>query len=393
MIYLDNASTTRMDPRVFDAMIPYLGDMCGNPNSPHALGKQAKEAVEKARKQVADLIGAYPEQIVFTHSATDANHMVFKKLDFDHTSLAAVSAVEHSSVLEAAEELFWRPEDPEDYESVNLTVPVTNTGIVSEKILRDYLGNWDWMRGRGSFASIMLVNNETGAVNDVKRLSQIMHENRWYFFYTDATAAAGAMKIDVKDIDCDFMTFASHKMHGPKGVAALYSKNAYPHEFPYDGTPDVPAIVGFGEACRIQKELIDGNSFGFDADYDKIADVFLAGLTCYISSVFDVNTRKHAEGEHFNRILSLRFPGVDAETLVMLCSERGLMISAGAACESNEKKPSHVLTAMGLTPEEARSSVRVSFSRMTTIEECTEGAEILASCVNDLRELGLRENS
>lgn len=374
LIYLDNASTTRMDPRVFDAMIPYLGDLCGNPNSPHQMGKEARDAIKKARKQVADLIGAVPEQIVFTHSATDANRMVFEWYDYGRP---VVSAVEHSSVLRAARNSM----DTDDYELP--TVPVTPSGIVSEEILRKYLKDrFPDGNGIDNVASFMLVNNETGAVNDLNKLKDIASEY-WLWFHTDATAAAGAMKIDVNDLRCNFMTFAAHKMHGPKGVAALYLRDPYV-SLPHDGTPDVPAIVGFGEACRIQKELIDKNNHGFDADYDDLANLFITCLSFCLKNIYDVNAKGR---EHFNRILSLRFPGVDAETLVMLCSERGLMISAGAACESNEKMPSHVLTAMGLTPEEARSSVRISFSRMTTIEECAEGAKILAGCVNDLRSL------
>lgn len=378
MIYLDNASTTRTDPRVFDAMIPYLGDLCGNPNSPHEMGRRARDAIKKAREQVADLIGAVPEQIVFTHSATDANRMVFERYDYGRP---VVSAVEHSSVLRAARNSM----DTDDYELP--AVPVTPSGVVWEAILRKYLKDrFPDGNGIDNVASFMLVNNETGAVNDLNKLEEIASEYLLWF-HTDATAAAGAMKIDVNSLRCNFMTFSAHKMHGPKGAAALYLRDPYV-SLPYEGTPDVPAIVGFGEACRIQKELIDGNASGFDADYDKLADVFWTGVALLTDSIFHVNTEWRAgRSEHFNRILSFRFPGVDAETLVMLCSERGLMISAGAACESNEKKPSHVLTAMGLTPEEARSSVRVSFSRMTTIEECAEGAKILAGCVNDLRKL------
>ena len=379
MIYLDNASTTRMDTRVFDAMIPYLGDMCGNPNSPHRMGREARDAIARARKQTADLIGAVPEQIVFFHSATDANRFVFEKFDYGRP---VVSAVEHSSVLRAARNSM----DTDDYELP--AVPVMPSGFVSTEILQKYLKDrFPGGNGIDNVASFMLVNNETGMVNDLNRLRDVVSKYRLWL-HTDATAAAGAVKIDVNLLLCNFMTFSAHKMHGPKGAAALYLRDPYV-AIPHGGTPDVPAIVGFGEACRIQKELIDKNSHGFDADYDDLADLFVTCLSFRLNNIYHVNAKGR---EHFNRILSLRFPGVDAETLVMLCSERGLMISAGAACESNEKKPSHVLTAMGLSPEEARSSVRVSFSRMTTKEDCIKGAEILAGCVNDLRALNNLED-
>lgn len=374
MIYLDNASTTRMDPKVFDAMIPYLCDKCGNPNSPHALGKEAKAAVERAREQVAALINADPEQIVFTHSATDANSMVFNRYAYGRP---VVSAVEHSSVLEAARAV--------DYETPYI-VPPDKTGTVPPERLREYLNSL--FKDRPQFdrmASFMLVNNETGAVNDVKALAaEACRYGIGMWFHTDSTAAAGSKQIDAKDLGVDFMTFSAHKMHGPKGAAALYCRDpecalAFANE---GGTPDVPAIVGFGEACRIQKKIMDARNGWTDADYNGFACSFLASLES--KTGFRLNQPCLARG-HFDRILSVYFAGVDAEMLVQLCSDRGLMISAGAACKAHEQKPSHVLTALGMTDDEARSTVRISFSRLNTADECAEGAAILAGCVNDLR--------
>ena len=379
MIYLDNASTTRMDPKVFDAMIPYLCDKCGNPNSPHALGKEAKTAVERAREQVADLINADPEQIVFAHSATDANSMVFNRYAY---GMPVVSAVEHSSVLEAARAVEY---------SAPYTVLPDKTGTVPPERLREDLNSL--FKDRPQFdrmASFMLVNNETGAVNDVKALAaEAGRYGIGMWFHTDATAAAGAMQIDAKNLDMDFMTFSAHKMHGPKGAAALYCRDpecalAFANE---GGTPDVPAIVGFGEACRIQKKWIEQMGV-WDADYISMTEIFERSLSDTLEKGDEGYVRNCPDGGvHFDRILSLRFDGVDAEMLVQLCSDRGLMISAGAACKSHEQKPSHVLTAMGLTDDEARSSVRISFSRMTTADECMEGGAILARCVNDLRSM------
>lgn len=374
MIYLDNASTTRMDPKVFDAMIPYLCDKCGNPNSPHALGKEAKAAVERAREQVAALINADPEQIVFAHSATDANRMAFDRFSY---GFPVVSAVEHSSVLDAA-----NAQEGDCYR----ILPDEKTGIVSPERMRGSLRVFFKDTPQvDHMASFMLVNNETGAVNDVKALAKAACAY-WLWFHTDATAAAGAMRIDAKDLGVDFMTFSAHKMHGPKGAAALYCRDpecalAFANE---GGTPDVPAIVGFGEACRIQKEILDQRGGWTDADYNGFACSFLASLES--KTGFRLNQPCLAQS-HFDRILSVYFAGVDAEMLVQLCSDKGLMISAGAACKSREQKPSHVLTALGMTDDEARSTVRISFSRLNTAEECAEGAEILARCVNDLRSM------
>lgn len=374
MIYLDNASTTRMDPKVFDAMIPYLCDKCGNPNSPHALGKEARAAVERAREQVAALINADPEQIVFAHSATDANRMAFDRFSY---GFPVVSSVEHSSVLDAA----WAQEG-----DCYRILPDEKTGIVSPDRMRGSLRVFFKDTPQvDHMASFMLVNNETGAVNDVKALAKEACAY-WLWFHTDATAAAGAMRIDAKDLGVDFMTFSAHKMHGPKGAAALYCRDpqcvlAFANE---GGTPDVPAIVGFGEACRIQKEILDQRGGWTDADYNGFACSFLASLES--KTGFRLNQPCLARS-HFDRILSVYFAGVDAEMLVQLCSDRGLMISAGAACKAHEQKPSHVLTALGMTDDEARSTVRISFSRMTSADDCAEGAAILARCVNDLRSM------
>lgn len=379
MIYLDNASTTPIDPRVVDAMLPYMREYFGNPNSPHAVGKGAAEAVERAREQVAALIGAEPKQISFAHSATDAAHMVFGCYSWGSP---VVSAVEHSSVLDAA----YEESDDSFY-----TVQPDRNGIITPEAFRarvDELFNGRCQIDR--MASVMLVNNETGAVNDVEELAKIAGAYRMWF-HTDATAAAGAMRIDAKDLGVDFMTFAAHKMHGPKGVAAIYSRQpecglAFDHA---GGTPDVPAIVGFGEACRIQKEIMDTRKGWTDADYNGLSASFLSFLESE-TGWFRLN-RPCLARNHFDRILSVYFAGIDAEMLVQLCSDRGLMISAGAACKSHEQKPSHVLKALGMTDEEARSTVRISFSRMNTAEECVEGAKILAGCVNDLRKINHAE--
>ncbi len=374
MIYLDNASTTPMDPRVVDAMLPYMRERFGNPNSPHAVGKGAAEAVEKARERVAALIGAEPKQIRFVHSATDAAHMVFGRYSWGNP---VVSAVEHSSVLDAARE----ESDDSCY-----TVQPDKNGIITPETFRarvDELFNGRCQIDR--MASVMLVNNETGAINNVKELAKIAGAYRMWF-HTDATAAAGAMRIDAGDLGVDFMTFAAHKMHGPKGVAAIYSRDpdcALAFE-PY-GTLDVPAIVGFGEACSIQKELLSQEKE--DADYQTRASLFLLHLCLALEEEnYSIGVTR-LKAMHFDRIQSIRFAGVDAEMLVQLCSDRGLMISAGAACQSHNEKPSHVLKAMGYSDEEARSTVRVSFSRMTTRDECVEGAKILAGCVNDLERM------
>lgn len=357
MIYLDNAATTMTDPDVLEAMLPYLTTEFGNPNSPHTLGITADNAVSHAREQVASLIGADPEQIVFTHSATDANHMVL-----DVFGRAIVSNMEHSSILH--------------YDKAWTSVSNAPWAFAMNSASMEEL------------MSVILVNNEIGDINDIKNIAAVCHENGMVL-HTDATAAAGCMQIDVKDLGCDFMTFSSHKIHGPKGAAALYVIDPdVARDFEYGGTPDVPAIVGFGAACeKAQKRLEYSASIGMktDAPYDTMAELFINRLRKQIDGVMQ---NKRREGERLNKIINLRIDGVDAETLVMMCAERGLMISTGAACNSHEKILSHVLAALALTAEQIQSSVRISFSRTNFQREIIDGADILADCVKILREAG-----
>lgn len=355
MIYLDNAATTKTDPEVFEKMLPYLTTEFGNPHSPHTFGREAERAVEHAREQAASLIHAEPEQIVFTHSATDANHMVL-----DIFGRAVVSDMEHSSILH--------------YD--NAVLSTSNRPWVFAGCDPEY-----------DLMSVMLVNNETGDINDVKNIAGICHD-RGMVLHTDATAAAGSMSVDVRDLDVDFMTFSSHKMHGPKGAAALYVVDPdIARELPYTGTPDVPAIVGFGAACELARERQTRYDEGHTTDclYSVMADDFLMRVMGALDGV-TVNHKR--ESGSFKKILNLRFDGVDGETLVMMCARRGLMISTGAACNSHEKVASHSLTALGLTAEQIYSSVRISFSRKTTAQEVEEGADILIDCVRILREAG-----
>ena len=371
MIYLDNAATTKTDPRVVAAMLPYYTDWYGNPNSPHAAGELAKGAVELAREQVAALIHAKPDEIWFFHTATDANRYALEA----GGGCVFSSRMEHSSIVDELDSLL-----------VPEYIKPRPSGRIDPDEFKAFLDGCD-KYFPGSTASFMLVNNETGVVNDVKSLAKIAGEYGLWF-HTDATAAAGAMSIYVNELGCDMMTFSAHKMHGPKGIAALYCAEPELMNGRYFGTPDVPAIVGFGEACAIQQEYLRAGC-GEDIDYRYLKHIFFTNLNEELNELtWQTNGRPGwavTSAHFFDRIFSVRFDGVDAETLVMLCSQNGLMISAGAACNSEEKEPSHVLLAMGLSPEKAMESVRISFSRMTTADDCAEGAKILARCVNQLR--------
>lgn len=388
MIYLDNAATTKIDPRVLEAMMPYLTEEFGNPGTLYGSGRRAKEAVEKARTQVAKFLNAEPNQIIFTSGGTEANNMVFAMAQ-RHLSEAGrkhlvVSEVEHDSVIRPARNLA-------EARGFELTMLAPDRrGKVSPIYLKEAL------RDDTGLVSVMYVNNEIGVINDLRshKMARRCHE-RGALFHTDCVQAAGCRPINVKNIDCDFATISSHKIYGPKGVGALYVKDKSKfnpmifgggsQEFGLrGGTENVAGIVGFGKAC----ELLTG--IDWISTVDHIEDVksafcgaLCAALESYgIANCLEVNGRYSPYGA---KVVNFRVDGVDAESLILLADSFGVCISAGSACNSKEQVPSHVLKAIGLTDDQARSSFRVSFSRMNTVEEASQAGEVMAKCIAILK--------
>ena len=385
MIYLDNASTTPIDPAVFEAMLPYLKEQYGNPGSLYSIGREAHKAVEKAREQTAAFIGAEPHQIIFTSGGTEANNTVFFGLSeqFNRKGKRHIitSAAEHDSVLKAVREMcikhgFYKTETGIDAQGC--AVP----GLVKDAI-----------NIATGIVSVMYVNNETGAENDIFAISDICR-TKGVLFHTDCVQAAGSCPIDVRQIGCDFLSLSSHKIYAPKGCGALFIKRpdeisplihgGSNQEFGLrGGTENVAAIVGFGKAC----ELMGSRLHSADILTSSLKQVFWQAL-CEALTSAELSDTVHINGgspvKH-GRILNLRFDGVDGETLVLMLDHKGVCVSAGSACRSHESEPSRVLTAMGLTPEEARSSIRVSFSCFNTEAETIEAAKTIAACAALLR--------
>ena len=405
MIYLDNASTTAILPEVFDAMLPYLKTQYGNPGTLYELGRNAKKAIETAREQVAGLIGAAPEQIIFTSGGTESNNTVFRSLPslvqsagYNMGKHIVTAYNEHDSVLKSVENIcikhgfcasYLRP-DPVS----GCIVPAN----VQSSIIKDDNESDDeslWTHHNTGLVSIMYVNNETGAENDVAEISEICQRNG-ILFHTDCVQALGSVPVDVGRIKCDFASFSSHKIHGPKGVGALFVGTrqlvdplilggSAQEGGIRGGTENVAGIVGFGKACELTKKR-------FRDDEIKLS---------MLKQVFYTNLEQNLEQMHLDhivkpnvdtvvkhgKILNLRFDGIDGETLVLLLDRVGIMVSAGAACSSNESKPSHVLLSMGISPEDARNSVRFSFSVMNTEEEMIRAADLVAHCVGRLKQL------
>lgn len=393
-IYLDNAATTRIEPKVLEAMMPYLKNEFGNAGAIYGLGRQAADAINNARRQVADLISASPEQIIFTSGGSEANSLVLHGirtyLKRKGKNRIVTSVVEHDSVLNSINALCGslrcnNQELIKDGFCASF-LKVNEYGVVSAEELQNLLTE------DAGLVSVMYVNNETGSVNPIKEIGRICSEKN-ILFHTDCVQAAGCHLIDVNEIGCDFLSISSHKIHGPKGVGALYVKDkelispiiygGAGQEFGLrGGTENVAGIVGFGKACEIAQEGLE--------DFRETTIFYKQR---FINKLRKELVKKHIDfyinGEDENkpgRILNIRFQNIDGETLLLLLDAKGVCASAGSACRSHESEPSRVLLAMGLSPEEARSSIRVSFSECNSLREVEIASEIFADCVESLRD-------
>lgn len=394
MIYLDNAATTQISPEVLATMMPYLAEEFGNPGTIYGLGKQASTSVANARRQVADFIGAKPEQIIFTSSGTEANNLAIigtkEYLKRINKRCIITSAVEHESVLRAVKAVCSPMPCCTKSMFASHILPVSKRGSVLNDTLKSAITTWG---NNAGLVSIMCVNNEIGTLNNLKSIGRICRENN-ILFHTDCVQAAGTIPLDVDEIGCDFMSISSHKIHGSKGVGALYVRDkkylssiingGSSQEFGLrGGTENVAGIVGFGKACELAAKNLSENVNTVIHYKRRFCDVLKDRL-----SDDNLDNDMRINGLLPNcpgKTLSITFNKVDAETLVLLMDSEGVCISAGSACQSHEAKPSHVLTAIGLSDDEARSTVRISFSELNELHEVERAAKILANCVRTLR--------
>lgn len=380
MIYLDNAATTQIRPEVIEAMMPYLTTEYGNPGSLYSIGRNAAQAVAKARQQVAGLLNCEPEHIVFTSGGSEANNLVIKGVSQylcdDMRRHVLTDKTEHDSLLKAITD---SPLYAGDFAEVN------RYGEVDANAFRNALTY------NTGLASIMLANNITGRYNLIRPLVEIARE-RGILFHTDCVQAAGFYDLDVENLGCDFLSISGHKIHAPKGVGALYIKDKQflaplisggeHQEFGLrGGTENVASIVGFGVACEMAKNYRSQNR---DAIL-KLKQEFMSRLYGELTERGLLKICHLNAYQYYNKIVNVRFDGVDAQTLVIMADTMGVCLSAGSACQSKNNAPNPTLVAIGLTPEQARQSVRISFSELNTIEEMGEAARIIAECVQKLR--------
>jgi cysteine desulfurase len=376
-IYLDHNSTTPVDPRVLAAMLPYLAENFGNANSIHSSGQRARAAVDAARQSVAELLGAKASEIVFTCGGTEADNLaifgIVNPCDQPRKHVVT-TAIEHHAVLNTAQAL--------EKQGVDVTyVPVNREGIVDPDDIREAI------RPETVLISVMLANNEIGTIQPIAEIGRIAAEEDIYF-HCDAVQAAGKMRVDVKELGVDLLSISGHKLYAPKGVGALFVRTGTElgpmffgghHERDRrPGTENVPGIVGLGKAVELAMQNLDADVVRLAALRDRFENALLALPGVRVNG----NVRERAPNTS-----NLSFEAAGGEALVIALDLQGVMCSSGAACSSGAVEPSHVLTAMGLTPEQARSSLRFSLGRPTTEHEIDEAIRIIPPVVERLRAL------
>jgi cysteine desulfurase len=374
-IYLDNNATTAVLPEVLAAMQPYFTEHFGNASSIHHHGQEARKAVEHAREEVASLVGARASEVVFTSGGTEGDNLALFGMiqPGDHV---ISSTIEHHAVLNACQRL-------EKIRCFVTYVPVDARGLVSPDDVKAAL------RPNTKLISIMMANNETGVVQPVEEIGKIAAEaDVW--FHTDAVQAVAKVPVDVKKIGCDLLSLSGHKVHAPQGVGALFVKKGTllsplfyggRHERSRRaGTENVPGIVALGEAARLAKEWFAAGGA------QKMAALRDALENAIVGSIESVGVNG-ADAPRVPNTTNIHFDCIEGEALVIALDLKGLAVSTGAACSSGAVEPSHVLTAMGLSPDIARASLRFSLGKQTSAQDIEFALSILPETVAKLREL------
>lgn len=359
LIYLDNNSTTKVDDRVIDKMIQFMKELYANPSSSHAFGKEVNLLISEARKNVSNLIGCEPKEIIFTSGATEAINLALKGIaqssHFNRKKIVTLST-EHKAVLDTCKML-----ENQGFEIVIL--PVNNDGTIDIALLSNVVDQETLL------VAAMYVNNETGVIHDIKKMAEIAH-NMGAIFFCDGTQALGKIKVDINELDVDMLCFSGHKFHGPKGVGALYVNNANKNKMQAQqtgggqesglrsGTSNTAGIVGLGEACKIVAIEITET----EVKVAKLRDQLESELLKIPGTFINGNT----ESRIFNTT-NICFPNNDAN--VIIGRLKNIAVSNGSACTALLVEPSHVLNAMGLDNDLAFASLRLSLSKYNTENE------------------------
>lgn len=380
---MDANATTPLLPEVFEAMRPYFLEHFGNASSIHQHGQQARAAVEQAREQVAGLVGSRPAEIVFTSGATESDNLALfgifgQAAGHGSSGHLITTSIEHPAVLQAAEQLRER--------GIAVTfLPVSEDGVVDPADVRRAL------RPDTRLISVMMANNETGAIQPVEEIGRIAAEADVYF-HIDAVQAAGRLAVDVKTLGCDLLSLSAHKMHGPQGAGALYVRRGTRLEPMFyggqherqrrAGTENLAGLVGFGAAAAIARAAVT------DGAMERVAGLRDRLETGLLAAVDESGVNGPvAPGARIPNTTNLWFDHLEGEALVIALDLKGLAVSGGSACASGATEPSHVLVAMGLSDHRARASLRFSLSRLTTEDEIDVALSLAPAAVARLRSL------
>jgi len=385
MIYLDNNATTKIDPSVLDAMMPYLTSEYGNSASNHPFGVAINQKIKEARERVAELIQCDATEVIFTSGATESVNIAMKgiaqELKNKGNHIITVST-EHPAVLDTCKAL-----QASGHEITYLAV--NSAGLIDLETLKQAI------KPTTILISVMYVNNETGVIQPIKAIADIAHEHQ-IAFMSDATQAVGKLPIAVYELGVDILAFSGHKFYGPKGVGGLFVRNKRPFKVKLSalihggghergmrsGTLNVPGIVGLGKAAEIARNEMEKNAIEITRLRLKLE-----------KSLLEI---EHAviNGSPTNRlynVCNIRFKDVDADAIISGLTD--MMISNGSACSSTKVEPSHVLKAMGLSDDDSYSSIRISLSKFTTDTEVDTAVKVLKESVNRLRQMNLHTSS
>ena len=374
MIYLDNAASTQIHNDVLNSMLPFLKEQYGNPSSIHRYGRLTRKAIHKARKQIASLINADPAEILITSGGTESNNTAIVGITSQFPSSQIItSSIEHDAILEPCKKLISNGFQV-DY------LPVDKFAMIDTLDLENIISK------KTSLVSVMFGNNEVGTIQPIAEIAKICHENK-VLFHTDAVQAVGKLPVDVKELEVDLLSISSHKLHGPKGIGALYIKDGVKidpiilgggQEFRLrSGTENVASIIGFGQACEIaQNHLVENISL-----IKKLQTLLVQKV---LDEIPETTFNGHSESRLSNNA-HFTFLGVNGEDLIIKLDEYGIAASTGSACSVNTQKASHVLESMGFSLEQITGSLRLTVGIFNTEKEINETVDILKKTVEELR--------
>ena len=376
-IYMDHAATTPVDKEVIQTMLPYFDKKFGNASSLHQFGQEAKEALENNRETVAKLINAEPREVIFTSGGTESDNWAIKKIAFtneDRGNHIITSKIEHHAVLESCEFL--------EKNGFKVTyLPVDKYGLVNPEDIKKAITK------NTILVTIMHANNEIGTIEPIEEIGKICKEKGVYF-HTDAVQTVGKIPIDVKKMNVDLLSSSSHKLYGPKGVGFLYIKKGTKlspmihgggHEFCLrSGTENIAGIVGFAKACELAQRDMEKRV----KHEKKLADRLIRGVSKIPESWLNGHPEKRLPGN-----TNFCFKYIEGESLILHLDDKGIAASTGSACSTKSLKPSHVLTAIGLSPVDAHGSLRLTLGKDNTEKEIDYVLDVLPKIVEDLRKI------